>query len=106
MLRTLDLNEIRATAGELPNLYDTDTPDYKDKIYKYRITIPHKMFNGTYWKWYPSEFDIEDGIFFGLVDGADFELGYFSLEELSDFTPCFEEIEPITYRDIEANKAQ
>ena len=33
------------------------------------------------WSWYASEFDGED-IFFGLVDGLDMELGYFSLSEL------------------------
>lgn len=53
------------------------------------------------WSWYPIEFDGED-TFFGLVDGAEKELGYFSLSELEwlrgpwgcpveldqDFTPC------------------
>ena len=33
------------------------------------------------WTWYASEFDGED-IFFGLVDGFETELGYFSLSEL------------------------
>ena len=33
------------------------------------------------WTWYVSEFDGED-IFFGLVDGYETELGYFSLLEL------------------------
>ena len=33
------------------------------------------------WTWYASEFDGED-IFFGLVDGFETELGYFSLKEL------------------------
>ncbi len=35
------------------------------------------------WTWYASEFDGED-IFFGLVDGFELELGYFSLQELKD----------------------
>src|SRR5258708_3467309 len=35
------------------------------------------------WAWYASEFDGED-IFFGLVDGFEMELGYFSLAELSE----------------------
>ena len=34
------------------------------------------------WTWYASEFDGED-TFFGLVDGFEVELGYFSLSELS-----------------------
>ena len=33
------------------------------------------------WTWYASEFDGDD-MFFGLVDGLDKELGYFSLSEL------------------------
>lgn len=35
------------------------------------------------WTWYASEFDGED-VFFGLVDGLELELGYFSLQELKD----------------------
>jgi hypothetical protein len=37
------------------------------------------------WTWYAAEFDGED-LFFGLVDGFEKELGYFSLKELSDLT--------------------
>jgi hypothetical protein len=37
------------------------------------------------WTWYAAEFDGED-LFFGLVDGLEKELGYFSLKELSDLT--------------------
>ena len=33
------------------------------------------------WTWYATEFDGKD-IFFGLVDGFEKELGYFSLKEL------------------------
>jgi len=33
------------------------------------------------WTWYATEFDGED-TFFGLVDGFEKELGYFSLQEL------------------------
>ena len=35
------------------------------------------------WTWYASEFDGDD-IFFGLVDGFELELGYFSLKELKE----------------------
>lgn len=35
------------------------------------------------WTWYASEFDGED-LFFGLVDGFETELGYFSLSELKE----------------------
>ena len=34
------------------------------------------------WTWYALEFDGEDQ-FFGLIDGAEAELGYFALSELS-----------------------
>lgn len=36
---------------------------------------------GSSWTWYATEFDGED-TFFGLVDGFEKELGYFSLKEL------------------------
>ncbi len=35
----------------------------------------------TSWTWYAMEFDGDD-LFFGLVDGHELELGYFSLSEL------------------------
>ena len=35
------------------------------------------------WKWFATEFNAEDEIFFGLVMGSETELGYFSLEEMS-----------------------
>lgn len=34
------------------------------------------------WTWFVTEFDPEQKLAFGLVDGQDTELGYFSLEEL------------------------
>jgi hypothetical protein len=34
------------------------------------------------WTWYASEYDPEDGLFFGVVVGLEREFGYFSLEEL------------------------
>jgi len=34
------------------------------------------------WTWYASEYDPEQGLFFGLVQGWEEELGYFSLAEL------------------------
>jgi hypothetical protein len=35
------------------------------------------------WSWFASEYDGED-VFFGLVDGLELELGYFSLSELKE----------------------
>jgi hypothetical protein len=34
------------------------------------------------WTWYALEYDPEDQMFFGLVDGFEREMGYFSLAEL------------------------
>lgn len=42
----------------------------------------------TGWTWYATEFDGEDQ-FFGLVDGLERELGYFSLAELESIKGPF-----------------
>ena len=34
------------------------------------------------WTWYATEYDPVERMFFGLVDGLEKELGYFSLDEL------------------------
>jgi hypothetical protein len=96
-----NLKDIKAKLETLPGLGDSETEDYKGKSYAMKIRIPYNMFDGKQWTWYPSEYDAEDQICFGLVDGAELELGYFSLEELADFQPTLEEIEPITHREIE-----
>ena len=41
-----------------------------------------KFFGGASWSWYATEYDPETRTFFGLVDGHEMELGYFSLDEL------------------------
>jgi len=95
MFRTADLNSIKKISSEnLPALYSTEKEI--NKVFKYRMTIPYKMEDGQYWEWYPVEFDPEELMYFGFVKSEFPELGYFSLEELSDFRPVFEEIEPIT----------
>ena len=64
--------ELRA---KLPPLYSTE----KDKD----PTAIVKFFTpDSNWTWFATEFDGEDR-FFGLVDGFDKELGYFSLSELA-----------------------
>jgi hypothetical protein len=99
------LEEIKAKLATLPGLGDTDSSgDYKSKSYSMKIRIPYNMFDGNQWTWYPSEYNAEEQICFGLVDGAELELGYFSLEEMADFEPTLEEIEPITHKEIEENK--
>jgi hypothetical protein len=36
------------------------------------------------WTWYAVEYDPDAQVFYGLVDGFEKELGYFSLEELEE----------------------
>lgn len=64
----------KADLKKLPPLYSQDgNPDAKAFV---------KFFTpDSNWTWYASEFDGED-TFFGLVDGFDKELDYFSLSEL------------------------
>jgi len=58
------------------------------------------------WTWYATEFDPVEGRFFGLVDGFEKELGYFSLAELEETVVRGLHIErdmywkPITLREI------
>lgn len=62
-------------AAILPALYRTqEDPD---------ATVHMKFFtpDGA-WSWYVVEYDPEERMFFGLVDGFEEELGYFSLDEL------------------------
>ncbi len=64
--------ELRA---KLPPLYSTEKD--KDPTAVIKFFTPDSS-----WTWYATEFDGEDR-FFGLVDGFDKELGYFSLSELA-----------------------
>ena len=41
------------------------------------------------WTWYATEYDPDTRTFFGLVDGFEKELGYFSLDELESVTNSF-----------------
>jgi hypothetical protein len=68
-------NELRRV---LPALYSTEND--KDPMALVKFFTPW-----TSWSWYATEFDGED-TFFGLVDGLERELGYFSLLELESIT--------------------
>ena len=49
-----------------------------------------KFFDPTgSWTWYATEYDQDTKTFFGLVDGYEKELGYFSLEELESVKGAF-----------------
>ncbi len=61
---------------KIPALYSQESKGDDARIYV-------KFFTPwTSWTWYATEFNPEDGLFFGLVDGLEQELGYFTLEEL------------------------
>ncbi len=59
----------------LPPLYSQE--DVPDPLARVKFFTPW-----TNWTWYATEFDGED-TFFGLVDGHEVELGYFSLAEFA-----------------------
>lgn len=63
-------------AETLPGLYENEEIGLDAEA---RVKYFHPLSN---WTWYASEYDPEKGIFFGLVDGFELELGYFTLEEL------------------------
>ena len=67
--------EVRKT---MPPLYSTEHE--KDPLARLKFFTPW-----TNWTWYATEFDGEDTLF-GLVDGFERELGYFSLSELESVT--------------------
>tara|TARA_Y100000310_G_scaffold143550_1_gene142909 strand:- start:16 stop:288 length:273 start_codon:yes stop_codon:yes gene_type:complete len=58
----------------LPQLYTNEDKEDPNAIVKFFTPF-------SSWSWYATEFDGED-TFFGLVDGHEKELGYFSLSEL------------------------
>lgn len=85
----------QANRKALPPLYAQDGKGY-DAIAYVKFFTPDSD-----WTWYATEFDGED-TFFGLVDGFEQELGYWSLSEMQAargpfglpverdlwFTPC------------------
>ena len=69
----------KANRKQLPPLYAQDGQG-DDTIAHVKFFTPDSN-----WTWYATEFDGED-TFFGLVDGLEMELGYFSLNELTRTT--------------------
>ena len=65
----------KALLKKLPNIGDNEKNNNEH--------IAHvKLFGGSSWTWYITEFDPIKNLCFGLVDGLEKELGYFSLDEL------------------------
>jgi len=67
----------KASREKLPPLYSGEEKGL-DALAQVKFFTPDSN-----WTWYASEFDGED-LFFGLVDGLEMELGYFSLKELNE----------------------
>ena len=66
----------------IPALYANEKVENTDDV-----TARAKLFcpyNG--WRWYVTEWDARTGECFGLVEGFETELGYFSLDELAETT--------------------
>ena len=64
-------------APTLPPLYATQHQD--DPIAYLKFFTPDSS-----WTWYVTEYDPEQRLCFGLVQGHERELGYFSLDELEE----------------------
>ena len=67
--------------SQLPQLYSQEEVEEPKAIAKFFTPDSN-------WTWYASEFDGVD-TFFGLVDGFEKELGYFSLKELESLRGAF-----------------
>ena len=66
----------------IPALYaNENVKDYDS------VLVPVELFSpyGN-WTWYATEWDPETGTCFGLIQGFETELGYFSLDELAEAT--------------------
>ena len=67
---------------KLPALYETENVATADK----KLVV--KFFGGI-WTWYGVEYDADQELFFGFVDGYEKEWGYFSLAELKKIKTSF-----------------
>ena len=65
-------------SSHMPKFYHHEAPDeFREAIAYVKFFTPDSN-----WTWYASEYDPEKKMFFGLVEGFETELGYFSLDEL------------------------
>jgi hypothetical protein len=77
----------------LPPLYSNDGTPADEQIAHVKFFSPYSG-----WTWYATEFDGED-TFFGLVQGYETELGYFSLNELENLAGMNGQL-PLVERDL------
>ena len=69
-------------AGTIPALYaNENVKDYDDVLAIAKLFSPYSR-----WTWYITEWQAETGLCFGLVEGFESEIGYFSLDELAEAT--------------------
>ena len=67
---------------KIPGLYaNENAPDYDAVLAHVKL---FSLYNG--WTWFITEWEAETGLCFGLVQGFEEELGYFSLDELAEVT--------------------
>ena len=63
--------------NQLPQLYANEYKPAKEAMAIVKFFTPDSN-----WTWWATEFDPEQGLFYGLVQGFETELGYFSLAEI------------------------
>lgn len=63
---------------KIPELYEQDGKGFQAIAYA-KLFTPDSS-----WSWYVTEYDKNDRLAFGLVDGHEKELGYFSIAELEE----------------------
>ena len=69
--------------NKIPNLYETENEE--EKICYVKLFLP-----SSNWTWYILEINKEDNnTCYGLVDGFELELGYFTLSELENLKGMF-----------------
>ncbi len=81
-------------ADTIPPLYANDGADDPDSVVA-RVKLFSPYAN---WTWYITEWDAQTGECFGLVEGFETELGYFTLDELAEAT-AFGDV-PAVERDL------
>jgi Protein of unknown function (DUF2958) len=67
--------------NKLPALYSTEKVPTDEKV-----LVVKYFCSWSNWTWFGAEFDPEDRIFFGYVEGFEHEWGEFSLDELESIT--------------------